>query len=141
MNSNDILSKINRNDGTTVPEGYFDDFVRRMEASLPEMEWEREPKVLPRSLWQKVRPYVYMAAMFLGIWLMMNMVDLLRPGAGGLSLEDNPLITAAISNDSYIDNYFIMEADVNDTSLMDDLYSAGYDPSQLEETITFDQYE
>ena len=36
----DILTKAARNDGMTVPDGYFDDFAARMAASLPEMEWE-----------------------------------------------------------------------------------------------------
>ena len=31
----DILTKAARNDGMTVPDGYFDDFAARMAASLP----------------------------------------------------------------------------------------------------------
>ena len=34
----DILEKVNRNDGMTVPDGYFDDFASRMAASLPVMD-------------------------------------------------------------------------------------------------------
>ena len=49
----DILEKVNRNDGMTVPDGYFDDFATRMAASLPEMEWEKpSAHVVPRSFWQ-----------------------------------------------------------------------------------------
>ncbi len=120
----------------TVPEGYFDDFARRMEQSLPEMEWETQPAgVMPRTWWQKVRPYVYLAAMFAGVWAMMNMVDLFSPGSSGLSIESNPVITAAVSNDYYMDNYFITEGDLDDADLMDDLYTVGFDPKQFEETI------
>ncbi len=44
----DILEKVNRNDGMTVPDGYFDDFAARMAASLPEREWEKPaPRVMP----------------------------------------------------------------------------------------------
>ncbi len=47
----DILEKVNRNDGMTVPDGYFDDFAARMAASLPEREWEKPaPRVMP-CLW------------------------------------------------------------------------------------------
>ena len=119
----------------TVPEGYFDDFARRMEQSLPEMEWESQPAVLPKTLWQKVRPYVYLAAMFAGVWAMMNMVDFFRPGSTGLSIESNPVITAAVSNDYYIDNYLISEGSLDDDDLMDDLYTAGFAPKQFEESI------
>lgn len=133
--SKDILERIDRNDGMTVPDGFFASFAEKMEASLPEMEWERQPKVLPRSMWQKVRPYVYLAAMFAGVWCMMNMVDLFRPGNHSLSLEGNPVIAAAVSNDYYIDNYFINEGELDESELMDDLYTVGFDPSAFEESI------
>ncbi len=40
----DILEKVNRNDGMTVPDGYFDDFATRMAASLPPMDWEKDTR-------------------------------------------------------------------------------------------------
>lgn len=47
--------------GMRVPEGYFADFSKRMEALIDEMPQEEAPKV---SLWMKVKPWMYMAAMF-----------------------------------------------------------------------------
>ncbi len=61
-----ILERVSRHDGMTVPEGYFADFAARMEAAIPERRVAEPPVV--RSTWQKIRPYVYMAAMFAGIW-------------------------------------------------------------------------
>ena len=57
--------------GMSVPEGYFDSFAKNMEARLPYREEIENPQAVaeaerPRTLWQKVRPYVYMAAMFAG---------------------------------------------------------------------------
>lgn len=132
MKENDILSKIGRNDGTTVPEGYFDDFATRMIVSLPQQEWEREPVVLHRSVWQKIRPYIYLAAMFMGVWCMMKMVDLMRPDSG-LSIDGNPLLTAAINNDEFINDYFLNETEVNDYQLIDDLYMTDFDPGETNE--------
>ncbi|MDE6325978.1 MAG: hypothetical protein K2M02_07385 [Duncaniella sp.] len=132
MKENDILSKIGRNDGTTVPDGYFDDFATRMIASLPQQEWEREPVVLHRSVWQKIRPYIYLAAMFMGVWCMMKMVDLMRPDSG-LSIDSNPLLTAAINNDEFINDYFLNETEVNDYQLIDDLYMTDFDPGETNE--------
>ncbi len=132
MKENDILSKIGRNDGTTVPEGYFDDFATRMIVSLPQQEWEREPVVLHRSVWQKIRPYIYLAAMFMGVWCMMKMVDLMRPDSG-LSIDSNPLLTAAINNDEFINDYFLNETEVNDYQLIDDLYMTDFDPGETNE--------
>lgn len=132
----DILNKVNRNDGMTVPDGYFEDFAARMTASLPEREWEKpEPKVLPRSIWQRVRPYVYLAAMFMGVWCMMKMFDLMRTDSSGLSIENNPVMTAAISNDHFINDYFINEGEINDYQLMEDLYETGFDPSAYDEAL------
>lgn len=132
----DILTKVNRNDGMTVPDGYFEDFAARMTASLPEREWEKpQPKVLPRSMWQKIRPYVYLAAMFMGVWCMMKMFDLMRTDSNGLSIENNPVMTAALGNDNFINDYFINEGEVSDYQLMEALYETGLDPAVTDEML------
>lgn len=124
MENKDILSRIDRRSGMTVPEGYFDDFARRMAASLPEQEWERaagESVAAPRrSVWQIVRPYVYLAAMFMGVWLMMNMFDHIRPSAS-LSVESSPVLAEAVGNDAFINEYFLDNADSDE--LLDDIWS------------------
>lgn len=133
----DILTKVGRNDGMTVPDGYFDDFATRMAASLPEMEWEKpRPKVMPRSVWQRIRPYVYMAAMFMGVWCMMKMFDLMRTDSSGLSIDNNPVMTAALKNDHFINEYFINEGEISDYQLMNELYETGFDPAVYEEELT-----
>lgn len=134
----DILDKVNRNDGMKVPEGYFDDFARRMEASLPRQEWElsasaqgddaAKPRVLPRSIWQKIRPYVYLAAMFMGVWCMMKTFDMMRPSQP-LSFDSNPVLAAAVSNDYFVDDYMISSGDVTEYELLNDLYETGYVPT------------
>ena len=133
----DILTKAARNDGMTVPDGYFDDFAARMAASLPEMEWEKpQPKVMPHTAWQRVRPYLYLAAMFMGVWCMMKMFDLMRTDSSGLSIDNNPVMTAALNNDHFINDYFINEGDISEYQLMQDLYETGFDPSVCEEELT-----
>jgi hypothetical protein len=68
----DILSRINRRDGMTVPDGWFDDFASRMADSLPERPAleNASPAPVSRTIWERIRPYVYMAAMFAGVWCM-----------------------------------------------------------------------
>ena len=63
-----ILKKVDHRDGMTVPDGFFDDFCRRMEGQLPYNEAAESTRILeaPRTLWQRVRPFAYMAAMFAG---------------------------------------------------------------------------
>ena len=56
----DILNRLNHKDGMTVPEGFFDDFAQRMEAALPERpELSTPSPYIPRTTWQRIRPYVY----------------------------------------------------------------------------------
>lgn len=118
-----ILSQLPGHDGMTVPEGYFADFQRRMSESLP----EREPRVveMPRTLWQKVRPYVYLAAMFAGIWCMLQMFAMMGTASTGLTPESSPVLAEAISSDEFMDDYYYMS--VNEMDLYDDLYAQGLD--------------
>lgn len=136
MKNQDILSEIAGHSGMTVPEGYFDDFAKRMAASLPVQEWEKpHPKVMPRSFWQKVRPYVYMAAMFAGIWCMMKMFDVLRPANHSFSIDSNPTLAAAMNNDAFVSDYCI--DDLDDYYLLDDLYDQGFTPASFTESTSY----
>lgn len=67
----DILEKIGRKSGYKVPEGYFEQFAVRMTEQLPQREIAPVEKV---STWQRLKPYIYMAAMFAGIWLMVEVI-------------------------------------------------------------------
>lgn len=130
MKSQDILSKINHDSGMTVPDNYFEDFAATMSAKLPKQEWETaRPNVMPRSFWQKVRPYVYMAAMFLGIWCMMKTFDLMR-GDTPLSIEKNTQLMSAINNDAFFNDY--VTPSVNESDIYDQLYEDGFDPAALD---------
>lgn len=132
MKSQDILSKINHDSGMTVPDNYFEDFATAMSAKLPEQEWESaHPNVMPRTFWQKVRPYVYMAAMFLGIWCMMKTFDLMR-GDTPLSIEKNTQLMSAINNDAFFNDY--VTPTVNESDIYDELYENGFDPATLDST-------
>lgn len=65
-----LEEKIGRDAGFRVPDGYFEAAFSRIEASLPERKPVTEPRL---TAWQRVKPYIYMAAMFAGIWLTMKM--------------------------------------------------------------------
>lgn len=118
----DILEKIGRRDGMTVPPGYFDDFAVRMTDALPPRPEVEEPaRVMPpRTLWARIRPYAYMAAMFAGIWCMLKMFSLMAPGNVDLSVENNLVLTEALSDDNFVYDY--IEADINDGELIDEMW-------------------
>ena len=130
MKGQDILSKIDHQSGMTVPDNFFEDFNKRMIEALPEQSWEKSsPRIMPRSFWSRVRPYVYMAAMFLGIWCMMKTFDLMR-GDVPVSVEKNTQLMSAIYNDALFIDYF--SPAVSESDIYDDLYDEGFDPASLD---------
>lgn len=65
-----LLKDIAKVDPFKVPEGYFENFTNGIMSQLTEVDREDSTTV---SLWHRVRPWVYMAAMFTGIALMIKM--------------------------------------------------------------------
>lgn len=123
------LELAGRSDGMTVPEGYFADFAARMEEILPE---RNAPAILemPRSRWQKMRPYVYLAAMFAGIWCMLQMFALMGGAGGAITPDSNPVLAEAISDDTFMDEYYGWSY-FDEAEMMDDLYASGLDVSSI----------
>lgn len=65
-----LKEKVGKKLPYTVPEGYFKSFKENMLAQLP--EFPEKPVEKRLSTWQRIKPYVYLAAMFAGIWCMMQ---------------------------------------------------------------------
>ena len=65
-----LLKKYGKDPGFKVPENYFDDFNKRMTEMLPDIEIT--PVDVKPTMWQRVRPLIYLAAMFAGVWCMMQ---------------------------------------------------------------------
>lgn len=128
----DILVGIGRRSGMTVPEGYFADFAERMKAMLPEqpeVPVEAAPKKV--NVWLRVRPYVYMAAMFAGVWMMMKMFSSLSPDAD--SLDSRPALASAISKPDFPEKYYAVD-NADTYSLLDEMYEDGVAVEDLMET-------
>lgn len=78
----DILKKLGKDPGFKVPENYFADFSKKLTESLPEVKITEEEKP---TLWSRISTYVYMAAMFAGIWCMFHVFDIYNGTAGKVS--------------------------------------------------------
>ncbi|MCM1021625.1 MAG: hypothetical protein NC343_05510 [Muribaculum sp.] len=129
MKKNDIdsalLERLGHRSGMTVPEGYFENFAKQMSDTLPVQPWEKaqgEGKILPApSLWQKVRTYAYMAAMFAGVWLMMwvfgDIVNRATP-----QMTDNPVIASVLGTDGLYDFY---DTSIDEYELMEEMCEEG----------------
>ena len=109
--------------GFTVPDGYFSDFARRMAESLPERPELEQPAPVDRSFWAKVRPYVYMAAMFAGIWLMMQLFSIISNKGQLVPMDSNPVLAEALNNDTFVYDYIV--SDIDQWSLEDEMLDEG----------------
>lgn len=68
-----LLKKIGTENPFRVPEGYFEGFTSDLMSRLPEKEKtdvRREP-----TTWERVRPWLYMAAMFIGAALIIRVAS------------------------------------------------------------------
>ena len=122
----EVLERIGRNDGMTVPEGYFADFATRMEGMLPlNLEAEAPEKAYAqqkRSLWMRVRPYVYMAAMF-GLMGETDSLD--------MRIDRNPVMIAALSNQEFVEDY--LGDSMSEAEILDDMWESGLDATDFED--------
>ncbi len=129
--NNSVLDRPGHPDGMTVPGGYFEAFRRDMMSALPPNELELAPvKALqPPTRWQRVRPFVYMAAMFAGIWCMMKMFAMVRESTGEMWIDRSPVLTAALANDDFVSDYVL--EDYGEDQLLEDLYAEGFSADDL----------
>lgn len=142
LNHEPKLKKLDRPghpDGMTVPEGFFEQFNAKMAASLPPNALEQQPAeaLKPRTTWQKLRPFVYMAAMFAGIWCMMKMFTLMQHTPATFpqpSTYADAMITASadISADELASYYDYIVSDYSESDLLEDLYTSGYEPASFQ---------
>ena len=96
-----ILDKLGKDPGFKVPENYFADFNSKLLESLPEVKITEEVKP---SMWMKVRPFVYMAAMFAGIWLMMNIFTVGKKSSATMQ-QRKAQISAGLENEKNAEEF------------------------------------
>ena len=95
-----ILEQLGKDPGFRVPDNFFAEFNAKLVESLPEVQLTKEEKP---TLWVRVRPFIYMAAMFAGVWLMMNIFSIGKSSATGDQRANQ--IAAGISNEKNIDDF------------------------------------
>lgn len=108
-----ILNKYGKNPGFKVPENYFDDFNRRMTDMLPDVKIT--PIDVKPSMWQRVKPFAYMAAMFAGVWCMMSVFSHFT--ASG-NLDSVRAVAEKMGDDNSNVEEFIMSGAVSDYDIL-----------------------
>ncbi|MDD2960726.1 MAG: hypothetical protein PHR45_01430 [Muribaculaceae bacterium] len=115
----EILSQMSKDPGFKVPDNYFADFADKMTKSLPERDFTPEIKT---NIWHHIRPWAYMAAMFGGIWCMMNLFTLMRDN----TISNDSSIAEAFRNDKFVDD-FVLTTDFNEYDLIQQMYEDSVD--------------
>ena len=108
-----ILNKYGKNPGFKVPENYFDDFNKRMADMLPDVEIT--PVDVKPTMWQRVKPLVYMAAMFAGVWCMLSVFSHFTDTGNGLRINQ---VAEKLQDDKGNLDDFIMSGSVSDYDIM-----------------------
>ena len=84
---NNLLRKVGSKNPFRVPDGYFEEFAQDLMSKLPEKEYL--PITEEPTLWQRVKPWLYMTAMFCGLMLSAKIF------VGNTPQNDFPSITQA----------------------------------------------
>lgn len=69
-----LRKKLGTKEGFSVPDNYFENLTSRIMTQLPEKE--SLPEVNEPSKWQKINPFAYMAAMFIGAALIIKVASI-----------------------------------------------------------------
>lgn len=121
MTQPDIFDKVGGKTGYRVPDRYFDEVRSKILADLPEYKIEKAPKL---TAWQRVKPYLYMAAMFAGIWCMMKMMHIIS--SSDLSLDNPPETVAIAMADSDPLDWAYASPDAVDSFMLEDQIADTY---------------
>lgn len=129
----ELERRFGRNDFRRVPEGYFPAMIGEVMAKLPEQE--QEQRYVEMTRWQKLKPYVYLAAMFAGIWLMMNIFGRIIT-SDTVSLDNPPeAIAMAMSSLQNHDTYFIPESLASEMQIMEEVSEEFGDMDEFREAF------
>lgn len=87
----ELKNRIGKENPFKVPEGYFENIVPEIMKQLPETEVQEKVEV---TMWERVKPWVYMVAMFCGLMFGLRVMMNDRPvstsiNAGDVSMTDS----------------------------------------------------
>ena len=83
-----LLRKVGKHNPFTVPDGYFEGLTNRVMDNLPEKPVP-EYKLKPLTRWDKAKPSVYLAAMFVGAAIIIKVLGYMRDNDPAVIAADN----------------------------------------------------
>lgn len=117
------LTDIDSKNPFTVPESYFETLSDQVMSRLPDREVSHPIKV---SIWTKAKPLVYMAAMFIGTYFIIQVMFKSTDGQQAMSVDSGVVESQYISStDNYWSNVQVSEDEFYNY-LEDQLVDDGY---------------
>lgn len=122
-----LEKKYGRQNPFKVPDDYFASLDRRIMEELP--SYPEKPRYAPQRGWQKFKPYIYLAAMFAGIWLMMKVfhnvsgmtdVNFDNPPQAVISMIDDNDYYPVYLESSYEPDFMLEDEVINSYDNFDD---------------------
>lgn len=94
-----IESKFGKDTGLVVPDEFFDSIYKTISEKAASIEPKPALRIVTR--WERFKPYIYLAAMFAGIWCMMKVVTLVNTDSTPYSDTEQDQIAMAMQNDEF----------------------------------------
>lgn len=111
------LDRMNKDNPFKVPDGYFDGLTSQIMAGLPSKAHEAKTV----SLWERIKPWTYMAAMFVGIALMVKIFV-------GSPSESDGMSTLNLTSSAEIEDFYnYYEEQLERKEYREALYAGEYD--------------
>ncbi len=73
MKEEELFQKIGKENPFSIPDGYFENLTSDVMEHLPEKEMPKDPKTV--TMKDKIRPYLYLAAIFVGAALIIKVLN------------------------------------------------------------------
>ena len=97
------LDRLKGTNPFTVPEGYMEGLTERIMSQLPEKQEERAKRI---SLMDRVRPWLYMAAVFAGLGLFFKAIVGIN-GSDGSTASDSLLVRTEVPIEAEEDEEYL----------------------------------
>ena len=93
-----LLKKLGKENSFKVPDGYFENLTSEMMNKLPEKE-KVVFKEEPVSTWTRLKPLLYMAAMFVGAALIIRVASSDRKSVADIDVAVTEIETEVVSDE------------------------------------------
>lgn len=104
MDKRHKLNSFKKNEGFKTPDAYFDSLSSRVMSSLPKSE-EAHVEPVDATIWMKLKPITYLAAMFIGAAL------IIKVALPTFSIQDDSVVAEVVDLDDVdgLSDQFIQE--------------------------------